>query len=135
MADLITVAQLEARLRESFTGDALTQVEGLIADASALVRHVARTDFALSVPAVIVAVVAQMVRRALENPEELTGENIGGYGWQAMNQGSARTGGSIYVTRTERRMIREAAGRAGVISISFDTGLLDPLSSETEPIV
>lgn len=127
MADLITVAQLEARLRESFTGDALAQVEGLIDDASALVIHVARTDFATGVPGVIVAVVAQMVRRALENPGELTGENIGTYGWQA--QQPSPTGGSLYVTRAERRLIREAAGRPAVITIHGDTGLLDPLTT------
>jgi hypothetical protein len=134
MADLITVAQLEARLKEEFTGTALAQVEGLIADASAMVRHVARTDFATSVPAVIVTVVAQVVRRALENPGELTGENIGTYGWQAQHS-SAPSGGSLYVTRAERRLIREVAGRPAVIGISGDTGLLDPLTSETEPIV
>ena len=135
MADLITVAQLEARLKESFTGDALAQVEGLIVDASALVIHVARTDFATGVPGVIVAVVAQMVRRALENPQELTGENLGAYGWQAMGQLSNASGGALYVTRAERRLIREAAERPAVITIYADTGLTDPLSSDTEPIV
>ena len=129
MADLITVAQLEVRLDTTYSGTELAQVEGLIEDASALVRHVARTDFATSVPGVIVSVVTQMVRRALANPEELTGENIGGYGWQAMGQQSNSSGGAIYVTRAERRLIREAAGRPGVISISGDTGLLDPLST------
>jgi hypothetical protein len=127
---LITVAQLEPRLMRDFTGGALTNVEGLIDDASALVRQVARTDFATSVPATIVAVVAQMVRRALDNPEELTGENIGTYGWQG--QQPSPSGGSIYVTRAERRIIREAAGRPAVIGISMDTGLGDPRSwSET----
>lgn len=134
MADLITVAQLEARLKEQFTGDALDQAQGLIEDASALVRHVARTDFATSVPAVIVSVVVQMVRRALNNPEELTGENIGSYGWQSMGQLSNATGGAIYVTRAERRLIREAAGRPAVIGISMDTGFLDPRASDTEAI-
>lgn len=131
MADLITVAQLEARLKETFTGDALTQVQGLIADVSALVIHVAKTDFATSVPGVIVAVVAQIVRRALANPEELTGENIGAYGWQAMGQISTSSGAALYVTRAERRLIREAAGRPAVIGISGDTGLTDPLADAT----
>lgn len=130
MADLITVAELEARLKEQFTGDALTQVQSLIEDASALVRHVARADFAVSVPAVVVAVVAQMIRRALDNPQELTGENIGAYGWQAMGQITNAGGGAIYVTRSERRLIREASGRPAIVSISGDTGLRDPLSSD-----
>lgn len=141
MADLITVAQLEARLKVSLSGDALGQAEGLIADASALVNQVGRTDFAdlvsfpAGVPGTIVMVVAQMVRRALENPGELTGENIGSYGWQAMGQISASSGSSLYVTRAERRIIREAAGRPAVIGISSDTGLGDPLASAAEPIV
>lgn len=133
MADLITVAQIEARLGQAFTGTDLAQVEALIDDASALVRHVARTDFATSVPATIVTVVGQMVRRALDNPGELTGENIGTYGWQA--QQPSPSGGSLYVTRAERRIIREAAERPAVITIYADTGLTDPLTSDTEPIV
>jgi len=73
------------------------------------VIHVARTDFAAGTPAVIVAVVAQMIRRVLDNPGELTGENIGSYGWQAMGQQSTSSGAALYVTRAERRLIREAA--------------------------
>lgn len=132
MADLITVEQLEARLKTDFTGAALAQVQGLIADASALVRQVARwTDAApTAVPAVIVTVCAQMIRRALDNPGELTAENIGTYGYQA--QQPSPTGGSIYVTRTERRIIREAAGRPAVITIASDTGLGDPLAGTVE---
>jgi hypothetical protein len=132
MADLITVEQLEARLKVEFTGTSLIQAEGLLADASALVRQVARTEFETSVPATIVSVVAQMVRRALENPGELTGENIGAYGWQAMGQLSATSGSGLYVTRGERRIIREAAERPAVIGISGDTGLGDPSSDVAE---
>lgn len=132
MADLITVEQLEARLKLEFTGTALAQAEALIADASALARQVARWTEAepTSVPATVVGVVAQMVRRALENPGELAAENMGTYGYQA--QQSSPSGGSIYVTRAERRIIREAAERPAVITISSDTGLSDPLASEVE---
>jgi hypothetical protein len=132
MADLMTVAQLEARLKLELSGASLSQAEGLISDASALVRQVARTDFATSVPATIVSVVGQMVRRALENPGELTGENLGNYGWQAMGQISAASGSGLYVTRGERRIIREAAGRPAVIGISGDTGLGDARADEPE---
>ena len=128
---LITVAQLEARLGETFSGTKLAQVETLLDDASALVRQVARTDFATSVPATIVTVVGQMVRRALDNPGELTGENMGTYGWQA--QQPSPSGGSLYITRAERRIIREAAERPAVITIYADTGLLDPLTSDVDP--
>jgi hypothetical protein len=133
---LITVAQLEARLGETFTGAKLTQVTALIDDASALVNQVARTDFAnvtsfpTGVPGTIVAVAAQMIRRSLENPGELTGENMGTYGYQA--QQPTPSGGSLYVTRAERRIIREAAGRPAVITIHADTGLLDPRAETDE---
>lgn len=128
---LVTVEQLEARLGEEFSGTKLAQVEALLDDASALVRQVGRTEFDPPVPAVIVTVVTQMLRRALDNPGELTAEQIGSYGYQA--QQPSPSGGSIYVTRAERRIIREAAGRPAVIGISMDTGLGDPRSwSETD---
>ncbi len=127
---LITVAQLEARLAESFSGVGLAQVEALLDDASALVRQVARTDFDNGVPGVIVAVTAQMVRRALDNPNELSAETEGNYAWQAGRTVSI-AGGALYVTRKERSMIREAAGRPAVITIAGDTGLLDPVWTET----
>jgi hypothetical protein len=126
MADLITVEQLEARLATEFSGTDLAQAEAYISDASAIVIHVAGTDFADGTPGVIVGVVAQMVRRALDNPGELTGEQIGAYGWQNQHAGSP-SGGAIYVTRAERKLIREAADRPAVVTISGDTGLTDPV--------
>lgn len=133
MADLITVEQLEARLATDFSGTGLTQAEALIADASGLVRQVARWTDAepASVPASIVAVVAQMIRRALDNPSERTAEQIGAYGWQAQHS-SAVTGASLYITRAERRIIRDAAARPAVIGISGDTGLTDSRAWDDE---
>lgn len=124
---LITVEQLEARLDDEFTGSRLVQVEGLIADASALVRQVARTDFT-SVPGVVVSVVVQMIKRELTNPDGLTAENAGAYGWQARSQ----TSSGMYVTRAERKIIREAAGRPAVIGMTMTSGLDDPWSGEIE---
>jgi hypothetical protein len=128
MADLITVEQLEARLGTTFSGTGLTQVEGLIDDASALVRQVARWTDAqpTTVPGTIVAVMGQMLRRALDNPGELTAEQMGAYGWQAQQASGGERGGTLYVTRAERRIIREAAERPAVITIAADTGLGDP---------
>lgn len=123
MADLITTEQLEARLARSFEGDALAQAETLIEDASALVVHVAGTDFATGVPGVVVATVAQVIRRALDNPAELTAENIGGYGWQAQHSSgpgtSSSSGAAIYLTRAEKRLVRQAAGRSTFASVSM----------------
>ena len=122
MADLITVVQLEARLKDEFTGTDLAQVEALISDASALVNQVARTDFAdvtsfpAGVPGTVVAVVAQILRRALDNPGELTAEQIGAYGWQSQHSSSI-SGGAIYLTRAERRSVRTAAGLPSFIAM------------------
>lgn len=121
MADLITEAQLAAR----FAAWGLQVPEDpapIITDASALVNHVAGSDFDDPPPGVIVAVVAQIIRRTVDNPGELTGEQIGAFGWQSQHAGGA-AGGAIYVTRAERKLIREAAARPAVVTISGDTGL------------
>jgi hypothetical protein len=124
MAGLITIEQLEARLGEDLASRA--EAEALIEDASALVRQVARTDFATTIPAVVVSVVAQMVRRALDNPGDLVSERLGDYSYQtAANVGGAPAGSSLYVTRDERRIIREAAERPAIVTIAGDTGLAD----------
>lgn len=125
MPNLITEAQLEARF-DAWGSQVPEEPAALIADASALVNHVAGSDFEDPPPGVIVAVVAQIIRRVAENPGELTGEQIGAFGWQNQHAGGA-AGGAIYVTRAERKLIREAAGRPAVVTISADTGLGDPV--------
>ena len=129
MADLITIEQLEARLVRTFEGDTLAQAEALIDDASALVIDAAGTDFATGVPATVVALVAQVIRRALDNPGELTAENIGSYGWQS-NPRSTAGGAAIYLTRAERRLARKAAGRSSFTSMDLAS---DP-DGETEVV-
>lgn len=121
MGNLITADQLAAR----FTAWGLQLPDdptSLIEDVSALVNHVAEVDFDDPPPGVIVSVVAQMIRRTVDNPGELTGEQVGSYGWQNQHAGSP-SGGGIYVTRAERRLIREAAKRPSARTISGDTGL------------
>lgn len=118
---LITVEQLEARLARTFAeGAAADQAAGLIDDASALVRDAGGSDFEAPVPAVVVATVAQVVRRALDNPGELTAEQIGAYGWQAQHSGST-SGAAIYLTRKEERLVRRAAGRASFSSVDLSS--------------
>lgn len=130
MADpIVTLEELEARLGRVLSDSA--QAEALISDASDLVRQVARSDFPTGVPRVLVPVVVQMVRRALDNPTELQAENIGGYGYQAASM-TQPSGGSIYLTRAERRIVREAAGRPAVIGIDVTTGFGDPLTGDDE---
>lgn len=107
---------------ESSPGTEEERVSALIDDVSALVNLVAYgTTFAdywddydesgdNPLPDALVPVIVNMVRRAAENPRGLTGEQLGDYQWQAA-QGQT-TG--IYATRTERRIIRRAAGKLGV---------------------
>jgi hypothetical protein len=131
MTVLITSEQLQARLGADLAGQ--PTAEALIEDASAVVRQIARTDLGDPVPAVIVAVVAQMVRRALQNPSDLESETIGDYSYQTRSgMNEATKGSALYVTREERLLIREAAERPAVITIPSDTGLLDPWSTATD---
>lgn len=119
---LITVAQYEARAATSYAGDELTKVTALIDDASALVNLIAfgttTADYwdDTTVPDAVVPVVVSMVRRALENPRGLSGEQLGDYQWQA-GQSTSQT---IYATRPERRIIRRAAGTLGVGSATLE---------------
>lgn len=115
MADpLIQVSDLTDRLGRSLDETETTQAEALIDDASALIRDVADDDFlndsgTLDVPPSIVPVVVTMVRRALENPRGLSGEQLGSYSWQAQGQQAA-----IYANRNEKRIIRRAVSKLGV---------------------
>lgn len=129
MTALLTVDQLAARLSRAFADGELAQAEALIDDASAIACSIGRTDFAAGVPAVVVAVVAQMVRRALDNPGELSGEQMGSYSWQGQQSGSSGGGGGVYATRAETRLIRRAAGVSGMTAATLDTGLGDPYES------
>lgn len=108
------------------------QILALLDDASALVNLIAFGTTAADywddydesgdnpLPDALVPVVCNMVRRALENPRGLVGEQIGSYQWQAAS-GSAT---AIYVTRDERRLIRRAAGKLGVGTATLEGYLI-----------
>jgi len=121
---LISIEQLNDRLGRELAGAEETQALALIDDASALVLEVAAgsgddPDWTSpgDVPDVIVPVIANMVRRALENPRGLSGEQLGDYQWQA---GAGTGQASIYATRREERIIRRAAGRLGVGTVQLE---------------
>lgn len=125
---LITVEDYGIRVGTTYdAGDsspsaAQEQIEAIIEDASALVLQIAQldTDWTVDdVPAAVVPVLVSMVRRAIENPRGLSGEQLGDYQWQAGQGISAAT---IYATRREERIIRRAAGRKGLESVRFITG-------------
>lgn len=128
MPPLITSATVLAR--PGF-GDATPEdIAGLLDDASGLVRDIA--DPLLDdveepdTPESIVPVVVSMVRRGLDNPRELSGEQIGDYGWQSQGGSSS---GSIYATRREVRIIRRAVRKLGAGSVQL-TGEL-PITENT----
>jgi hypothetical protein len=143
--DLITVAELEARMKRTLAAGAETdQANAFIADASALVRLIAETDFhdpdtdaEVALPAAIRPVVVAMVRRAIDVPvgaaAGLSSESFPAYSWSG---GGAIEGGqpaaSIYATRRERGIIREAAGVNGMASVALGSEAEQVEDSEEE---
>ena len=123
MTSLISIEQLNARLGQTLADDAEDQALAFIEDASELVLQIAAGngdapawDSPNDPPGVIVPVVVSMVRRAIENPRGLSGEQLGDYQWQAGQGGQA----SIYATRREERIIRRAAGRLGAGAVYLE---------------
>lgn len=126
---LISLSQYGTRVGveydESSPGTTEEQIEAFLEDASAIVNLIAFgtteadywTDWDASsgsddnpVPNAVIPVIVNMVRRALENPRGLTGEQLGDYQWQA----ASGTQTAIYATREERKIIRRAAGTLSV---------------------
>jgi hypothetical protein len=72
----------------------------------------------LPIPAVIPIICVEAVRRAYDNPQGLVGETVGNYTWR----GSGGNG-AVYLTSAELRMVRRAAGKLGVGSLSLSHDL------------
>lgn len=119
---------------EDSPGATEEQILAFLDDASALVNLIAFgtteddywTDYDASsppatndVPEAVVPVIVAMVRRGIENPRGLTGEQLGDYQWQA----ASATQTAIYATREERRIIRRAAGRLSVGTVQLEGDL------------
>ena len=123
MADLITLAQFEARTGRSLTVTQILQAEALITDASALVVDIVNdatiTDpwDDATVPASVVPVVVNMVRRGMDNPNGYGQESIGSYSYSSPN-----TSG-LFANRDEARAVRKAAGTSGVAALNLDSYL------------
>lgn len=135
MSTLVTVAEVEARFKTTFTGDDLTQIEALLEDASNLVRVCVAPELDDTMAPLtgnlraLIPIIVNMVRRARENPRGLTGEQLGDYGWQAQ---SAQT--SVYLTRNEKRLIRKIVGVLGVKALVQEGDLPLLVSSEFEEL-
>lgn len=124
MASLITVADLQEW--PGFDAVDPVQAAKLIEVVSGLVEDVARPHVLdpQALPPAIEAVVVSMVRRGLDNPRGLTGEQLGDYQWQ----GTAASG-SIYVSLNEKRVIRRAIGKLGVATVSLEADIPIPTDS------
>ncbi len=116
---LIQVEDFEVRFDRDLSDKERTRVEALIDDASALVRSVAGVDFTDEngggVPDEIIPVVVAAVRRAIQNPDDLTSESIGNYSWQR----DGGEPGNVFLTSHEKRVARRAAGKGSWRSVEL----------------
>jgi len=121
LPSLATAQDFETRYGASV--DDAARLQALLDDASALARQVAGSDYVgaggslEAVPQTIVAVVCQSVRRAYDNAEGMIGENIGDYSYRLAD---ARAEG-VYLTETEERRIKNAAGKVSPTAFSVST--------------
>lgn len=127
MADLVTLANFQTRYGRVMVGEEITRVGAHITDASALVVDVADMTTAwtaATLPAAVLPIVCEVARRAFDNPAGLQSETIGDYTWRggASGTGVAVSSG-IYLTSDERRVVRRAAGRLGVGTVTLSADI------------
>lgn len=125
---LITEADLTAR--PGFEGLDSGQAAALIDDATGLVRLAAEPELdaveAPNAPPVVLAVMVNMIRRGLDNPDGHAQESLGDYSYSTGANGVA----TLYLTRRETKLVRRAAGKLGATSLAM-TGSLPEQTSET----
>lgn len=106
MPGLIAISDLDAR-QVSYADSA--QAQAAIEDASAVARACVEPIFdevdTPDAPAVVVAVVVGMVRRALTNPSGFAQESLGDYSYATGGGGVA----TLLPTAREKRLLRKAA--------------------------
>lgn len=131
LAPLASREQLAARLPSGIATADEARADAVIEDASSLVRAEAGKTWvddggALTddLPDVVVSVVLAAAKRAFVNPEEL--ESVGLDGHTARFR-------DVYLTKAERRLVRQAAGRTGLWTQS--TTRLDSTSTPDLPDV
>jgi hypothetical protein len=123
MAALALYTDCQARWGETLTAGQITQVNALLIDASAAVLDVAALDTdwtAATLPAAVLPVICAVVRRAYTNLDGLQGETIGDYTWRGVKTGETST---LYLTPDEKRTIRRAASKLGVVSLNLSSDL------------
>lgn len=124
MAGLITVAELLAR--PDFDGLDHSVAQAMIDDASALVRLEAagRLDDVVSpdAPPAVIPVLASMIRRGVRNPLGNNQETLGDYS-RSVGQTSGGGVATLYLTKREKKIVRQAVGLSAVASIDLQTTL------------
>lgn len=128
---LADITELEARLGSTFTDPSavLTQAEARLADASEIVRAYAgktwltddESALADDVPGAIPGVVASMVERATRNPGGITQETAGPFSRSFGSDAATR----LFLTAAEKSVVRAAAGRLGIATLSTTRGPLE----------
>jgi hypothetical protein len=133
---LAPLSALETRLglaAGTLTGTDRARAEADLADASVLIRaeagvsYVADDGVTITAPDAVVTVAVRAARRAYLNPEDLTGENVGEYGWQRREAG-------VYLTADEVRIVRKAAGKRATLGTGSVRVRSAYSSPTTEPV-
>lgn len=111
MDPLAAVQDVEQRLGRVFVDTELGRVVGLLQDASELARLEAGQLWAVpaSVPGAARAVVLRVVERAIRNPDGFSAESDGDYSYQR-----TQVEPGVYLTESEKAILRKAAGRSGL---------------------
>lgn len=109
---LATLDELEVRIGQQ---DEAARAEAVLRDASSLVRSEAGktwvndTNVVTGVPDMVVTLVLKVAKRAIDNPEGLTGETYPEYAWR---KDGAEDG--VYLTDKECRIARKLGGKSGL---------------------
>lgn len=97
------------------------RAQAALDDASALIRLEAGKDWAEGdeldpdIPPIVVTVTTAVARRAFVNPDGLTQETTGPFSVSVSNASA-----DIYLTKTERALLRRAAGRFELTSVRVE---------------
>lgn len=131
----VDVETLAARIPGGIDVDDEARAQAALDDASTLVRAAAGIDWVdehgqlvADVPDVVATVTAAAARRAFVNPEGLAQETVAGYG-----ASYSSASGDVYLTKTERKLIRRAAGIASSGSITLASPYEMPATTVWHP--
>lgn len=127
MTPLATITDLEDRLGAPVPPDLASQAYARLRDASAIVRAYAGVSWVDEsgdlddVPDAVAGVVASMVERATRNPAGVTQETAGPFNRSFGAVAAER----LYMTKAERMVVRSAAGRSSIGTLSTTRGEIE----------